>query len=202
MLSRDSVDIPLVEKSKLEENLQRKPVKATLYHGMIGSLMYLTSSRPDLTYAVCLCARYQAKPTKKHLNAVKRVFRYLKGTINMVLWYSKDTAAFQALPPPDYVPGPEEPEKAPPSPVYIPYVSKPVYPEYIPPEDDLLSSDRKADRPEVTFPPRKRLSIVHCPGYEAGEGLVAAAARPIKGRRADYGFLNSVEAEIRRRRAE
>nr|GEW94032.1 retrotransposon protein, putative, unclassified [Tanacetum cinerariifolium] len=86
MLSRDSVDTLLVEKSKLEENLQRKPVKATLYHGMIGSLMYLTSSRPDLTYAVCLCARYQAKPTKKHLNAVKRVFRYLKGTINMVLW--------------------------------------------------------------------------------------------------------------------
>ncbi|GKD10301.1 retrovirus-related pol polyprotein from transposon TNT 1-94 [Tanacetum coccineum] len=46
-----------------------KPVDATLYHGMIGSLMYLTSSRPDLIYAVCLCARYQAKPTKKHLNA-------------------------------------------------------------------------------------------------------------------------------------
>ncbi|GKB14593.1 hypothetical protein Tco_0848516 [Tanacetum coccineum] len=59
---------------------------------MIGSLMYLTSSRPDLIYAVCLCARYQAKPTKKHLNAVKRIFRYLKGTINMDLWYSKDTS--------------------------------------------------------------------------------------------------------------
>nr|GEZ19295.1 hypothetical protein [Tanacetum cinerariifolium] len=47
-------------------------------------------------------------------------------------------AAFQALPPPDYVPGPEEPEQAPPSPVYIPYVSEPVYPEYIPPEDDVF----------------------------------------------------------------
>ncbi|GKC22863.1 hypothetical protein Tco_1025013 [Tanacetum coccineum] len=58
---------------------------------MIGSLMYLTSSRPDLIYAVCLCARYQEKPTKKHLQAVKRIFRYLKGTINMGLWYSKDT---------------------------------------------------------------------------------------------------------------
>ncbi|GJY81267.1 retrovirus-related pol polyprotein from transposon TNT 1-94 [Tanacetum coccineum] len=44
------------------------PVDATLYRGMIGSLMYLTSSRPDLIYAVCLCARYQAKPTEKHLN--------------------------------------------------------------------------------------------------------------------------------------
>nr|GEW98491.1 uncharacterized mitochondrial protein AtMg00810-like [Tanacetum cinerariifolium] len=87
----DYVDMPLVEKSNLDEDLQGKPVDDTLYRGMIGSLMYLTSSRPDLTYAVGLCARYQAKPTKKHLNELKRVFRYLKGTINMGLWYSKDT---------------------------------------------------------------------------------------------------------------
>nr|GFA65828.1 uncharacterized mitochondrial protein AtMg00810-like [Tanacetum cinerariifolium] len=87
----DSVDTPLVEKCKMDKDLQGKPVDATLYHGMIGSLMYLTSSRPDLTYAVCLCFQYQAKPTKKHLNAVKQIFRYLKGTINMGLWYSKDT---------------------------------------------------------------------------------------------------------------
>nr|GFD22291.1 hypothetical protein [Tanacetum cinerariifolium] len=72
MLSSDSVDTPLLEKSKLDEDLQGKPVDATLYRGMIGYLMYLTSSRPDLTYAVCLCARYQAKPIKKHLNAVKQ----------------------------------------------------------------------------------------------------------------------------------
>ncbi|GJY66457.1 retrovirus-related pol polyprotein from transposon TNT 1-94 [Tanacetum coccineum] len=77
--------------SKLDEDLQEKQVDATLYRGMIGSLMYLTSSRPDLIHAVCLCARYQAKPTEKHLQAVKRIFRYLKGTINMGLWYSKDT---------------------------------------------------------------------------------------------------------------
>nr|GEZ69210.1 reverse transcriptase domain-containing protein [Tanacetum cinerariifolium] len=279
--------------------------------------------------------------------------------------YAYVVAAFQALPPPDYVLGPEEPEQAPPSPVYIPYVPKPVYPEYIPPEDDvfpaeeqplpsaalptaespgyipefdpdedpeedddedpeedpadypadhdddeeeeeeepsgddddeqqdeddddeekehpasadsippppalcvtarisfrpqpptlsftkedaerflamhipppspltplssplpqipypplpasplilfiplpaaslplqLLSSDHRADRPEVTLPPRKRLSIVHCLRYEVGESLVAAAARLIEGRRADYGFVDS--AEIRRRRAE
>nr|GEZ24709.1 hypothetical protein [Tanacetum cinerariifolium] len=56
MLSSDSVDTPLVEKSKLDEDLQGKLVDATLYRGMIGSLMYLTFSRPDLTYAVCLCA--------------------------------------------------------------------------------------------------------------------------------------------------
>ncbi|GJY00391.1 retrovirus-related pol polyprotein from transposon TNT 1-94 [Tanacetum coccineum] len=91
MLTTDSVDTPLVEKSKLDEDLQGKQVDATLYHGMIGSFMYLTSSRPDLIHAVCLCARYQAKPTEKHLQAVKRIFRYLKGTINIGLWYSKDT---------------------------------------------------------------------------------------------------------------
>ncbi|GJT86497.1 retrovirus-related pol polyprotein from transposon TNT 1-94 [Tanacetum coccineum] len=87
----DSVDTPMIENKKLDEDLQGKPVDATLYRGMIGSLMYLTSSRPDLNYVVCLCARYQAKPTEKHLQAVKRIFRYLNGTINMGLWYSKDT---------------------------------------------------------------------------------------------------------------
>nr|GFB40972.1 reverse transcriptase domain-containing protein [Tanacetum cinerariifolium] len=66
----------------------------------------------------------------------------------------------------------------------------------------LLSSDRRTDRPEVTLPPQKRLNIVHGLGYEAGESSVAAAARPMEGRRADYGFVNSVEAEIRRRREE
>ncbi|GJS19882.1 hypothetical protein Tco_0448514 [Tanacetum coccineum] len=81
----------MIETKKLDEDLQGKPVDATLYRGMIGSLMYLTASRPDLNYVVCLCARYHAKPTEKHLQAVKRIFRYLNGTINMGLWYSKDT---------------------------------------------------------------------------------------------------------------
>ncbi|GKA82040.1 retrovirus-related pol polyprotein from transposon TNT 1-94 [Tanacetum coccineum] len=89
--STDSVDTPMIENKKLNEDLQGKPVDATLYHGMIESLMYLTASRPDLNYVVCLCAWYQAKPTKKHLQAVKRIFRYLNGTINMGIWYSKDT---------------------------------------------------------------------------------------------------------------
>nr|GFB64445.1 hypothetical protein [Tanacetum cinerariifolium] len=71
-----------------------------------------------------------------------------------------------------------------------------------PPALRLLSSDRRADRPELTLPPQKRLSIVHCSGYEAGESSAAAAARPIEGRRADYGFVGFVEAEIRRRIAE
>ncbi|GJZ54573.1 hypothetical protein Tco_0609458 [Tanacetum coccineum] len=58
---------------------------------MVGSLMYLISSRPDLVFVVCMCSQYQARPTEKHLTAVKRVFRYLKGSINMGLWYLKDT---------------------------------------------------------------------------------------------------------------
>nr|GEX90809.1 retrovirus-related Pol polyprotein from transposon TNT 1-94 [Tanacetum cinerariifolium] len=90
MLTSDSIDTPIVEKNKLED-LQETPVDATLYRGMIRSHMYLTCSRLDLIYVVCLCARYQAKPTEKHLNAVRRIFRYLKGTINMGLWYLNDT---------------------------------------------------------------------------------------------------------------
>ncbi|GJY42399.1 retrovirus-related pol polyprotein from transposon TNT 1-94 [Tanacetum coccineum] len=70
---------PMVEKNKLDEDLQGTPVDTTLYYGMIESFMYLTSSRPDLIYAVCLCARYQAKPTEKHLHALKRIFLIPKG---------------------------------------------------------------------------------------------------------------------------
>ncbi|GKA26644.1 hypothetical protein Tco_0712753 [Tanacetum coccineum] len=58
---------------------------------MVGTLMNLTASRPDLTFVVCMCARYQAKPTEKHLHAVKRILKYLRGTINRGLWYPKDS---------------------------------------------------------------------------------------------------------------
>ncbi|GKE58368.1 hypothetical protein Tco_1497553 [Tanacetum coccineum] len=58
---------------------------------MVGALMYLIASRPDIVHAACYCARYQAKPTEKHLNAVKRIFWYLKDSINMGLRYPKDT---------------------------------------------------------------------------------------------------------------
>ncbi|GJT51573.1 hypothetical protein Tco_0977730 [Tanacetum coccineum] len=81
----------MIETKKLDEYLHGKPVDATLYCGMIGSLIYLIASRPDLNYDVCVCAWYQAKPTGKHLQVVKQIFCYLNGTINMGLWYSKDT---------------------------------------------------------------------------------------------------------------
>nr|GEZ19666.1 retrovirus-related Pol polyprotein from transposon TNT 1-94 [Tanacetum cinerariifolium] len=59
---------------------------------MMGQMSFFLASRPDLVFAVCMCATYQALPTKKHLEALKRVFWYLKGTINWGLWYPKDTA--------------------------------------------------------------------------------------------------------------
>ncbi|GJU32012.1 ribonuclease H-like domain-containing protein [Tanacetum coccineum] len=73
------------------KDLSGEPIDQSDYRSKIGSLMYLTSSRPDLVQAVCYCARYQARPTQKHLKEVKRIFKYLKGTINMGLWYPKDS---------------------------------------------------------------------------------------------------------------
>ncbi|GJW08098.1 retrovirus-related pol polyprotein from transposon TNT 1-94 [Tanacetum coccineum] len=84
--SCDPVDTPMVEKSKLDEDKEGKVVDPSHYRGMIGTLLYLTASRPDLQFAICMCARYQARPTEKHLNAVKRIFRYLKGTVHRGLW--------------------------------------------------------------------------------------------------------------------
>ncbi|GJZ10456.1 retrovirus-related pol polyprotein from transposon TNT 1-94 [Tanacetum coccineum] len=83
---------PMVEKSKLDEDTQGKAMDPTHYRGMIGTLMYLTVSRLDLTFAVCMCARYQAKPTEKHLHAVKRIFKYLRRIVNRGLWYRKDSS--------------------------------------------------------------------------------------------------------------
>jgi len=90
--SCEPVDTPMKEKSKLDEDLNCVPTDPTQYRGMIGTLLYLTSSRPDLQFAICMCARYQAKPTVKHLLAVKRIFRYLRGTVHRGLWYPKDSS--------------------------------------------------------------------------------------------------------------
>nr|GEW23108.1 retrotransposon protein, putative, Ty1-copia subclass [Tanacetum cinerariifolium] len=90
MDSCDPVDTPMVDRLKLDKDPLEIPVDQ--FRSMVGSLMYLTASRPDLVFVVCMCARYQASPTKKHLEALKRVFWYLRGTINWGLWYPKDTA--------------------------------------------------------------------------------------------------------------
>nr|GEU31991.1 uncharacterized mitochondrial protein AtMg00810-like [Tanacetum cinerariifolium] len=82
----------MATKPKLDVDLSGNQVDQTDYHSKIRSLMYLTSSRPDIVQAVCFYARYQSRPTEKHLKEVKRIFRYLRGTINMGLWYLKGSS--------------------------------------------------------------------------------------------------------------
>nr|GEV46269.1 hypothetical protein [Tanacetum cinerariifolium] len=77
-----------------DADLSGTPIDQTKYRSMVGALMYLTSNRPDIVHATCYCACYQAKPTEKHLTAVKRIFWYLKDTINMGLWYRFRTNCF------------------------------------------------------------------------------------------------------------
>ncbi|GJW63316.1 retrovirus-related pol polyprotein from transposon TNT 1-94 [Tanacetum coccineum] len=89
MTSCDSIGTPMATKH-LDADLSGTPVDQTKYHSMVRALMYLTASRPDIVHATCYYARYQAKPSEKHLTVVKRIFRYLKDTINMGLWYPKD----------------------------------------------------------------------------------------------------------------
>ncbi|GJS16004.1 hypothetical protein Tco_0410476 [Tanacetum coccineum] len=75
-------------KDKLDLDKNGTLVDAIKYQSMIGALMYLTSSSPYIVHATCLCARYQAQPTEKHLKEVKRIFHHLWGTVNMGLSYS------------------------------------------------------------------------------------------------------------------
>ncbi|GJS24703.1 retrovirus-related pol polyprotein from transposon TNT 1-94 [Tanacetum coccineum] len=93
MTSCDSIGTNglFLTKTALDADLNGTLVDQTKYRSMVGALMYLTASRPDIVHATCYCACYQAKPTEKHLTAVKRIFRYLKDSINMGLWYPKDT---------------------------------------------------------------------------------------------------------------
>ncbi|MGS7221159.1 reverse transcriptase domain-containing protein, partial [Micrococcus luteus] len=81
--------IPFTAQTCLTSDDNGNPVDAHRYRSMIGSLMYLTASRPDITFAVCYCARFQANPKESHEKAVKRIFRYLKGSSRLGLWYPK-----------------------------------------------------------------------------------------------------------------
>ncbi|GKE10334.1 hypothetical protein Tco_1413885 [Tanacetum coccineum] len=77
--------------TKLTKDEECESVDNTKYRGMIGSLLYLTTSRPDIMFSVCLCARFQEAPKTSHLEVVKRIFRYIKGTTHLGLWYPKRT---------------------------------------------------------------------------------------------------------------
>ncbi|GKB83615.1 retrovirus-related pol polyprotein from transposon TNT 1-94, partial [Tanacetum coccineum] len=76
---------------KLTKDDEADSVDSSKYQGMIGSLLYLTASRPDIMFSVCLCARFQENPKTTHLEAVKRIFRYIRGTSHLGLWYPKGT---------------------------------------------------------------------------------------------------------------
>ncbi|GKD53744.1 retrovirus-related pol polyprotein from transposon TNT 1-94 [Tanacetum coccineum] len=82
---------PIETQKTLLKDKNSEEVYVHIYRLMIGSLMYLTSSRPDIMFAVCACARYQVNPKVSHLHAVKRIFRYLKDQPKLGLWYSKDS---------------------------------------------------------------------------------------------------------------
>nr|GEX58770.1 uncharacterized mitochondrial protein AtMg00810-like [Tanacetum cinerariifolium] len=78
--------------TKLMKDEECESVDSTKYRGMIGSLLYLTASRPDIMFSVCLCARFQEDPKTSHLEAVKRIFLYIKGTMHLGLWFPKQTS--------------------------------------------------------------------------------------------------------------
>ena len=82
---------PMETHKSLTADLEGEDVDVHLYRSMIGSLMYLTASRPDIMFSVCVCARFQVRPKQSHLQAVKRIFRYLKGQPRLGLWYPHDS---------------------------------------------------------------------------------------------------------------
>ncbi|GKA25924.1 gag-pol polyprotein [Tanacetum coccineum] len=86
----DTVTTPMTT-AKIDADLQGTLTDQTKYRSLIGGLMYLTASRPDIAFATFVCARYQACLTEKHLKEVKRIFWYLQQSINKGLWYSKDS---------------------------------------------------------------------------------------------------------------
>ncbi|GJV70588.1 putative ribonuclease H-like domain-containing protein [Tanacetum coccineum] len=82
---------PIETNKALLKDEEAEDVDVHLYRSMIGSLMYLTASRPDIMFVVCACARFQVTPKVSHLHAVKRIFRYLKGQPKLGLWYPRDS---------------------------------------------------------------------------------------------------------------
>ncbi|KAK6143271.1 hypothetical protein DH2020_023619 [Rehmannia glutinosa] len=90
MEEKSSVNIPMNASVKMDMDADGKAVDQTRYRALIGSLLYLTASRPDITFAVGLCAHFQSNPKESHMSVVKRIFRYLKGTIQYGLFYPKN----------------------------------------------------------------------------------------------------------------
>ena len=86
-----SIKTPISPNVKLTINLLGKKVYSSLYRSMISSLLYLTASRPGISYNVGVYSRYQANPKESHMIALKRIIKYVKTTADFSVWYSKDT---------------------------------------------------------------------------------------------------------------
>ena len=87
-----SVRTPMSPNVKLTIDLLGKSIDPSLYRSMIDSLLYLTASRPDISYSVGVCTRYQTNPKESHMIALKRIIKYVKTTAEFGVWYSKDTS--------------------------------------------------------------------------------------------------------------
>ena len=83
---------PMSTTTKLNKDKNGKPVDEKWFRGMIGSLLYLTASRPDIMFATYLCARFQSSPRESYLNAIKRIFKYLSGSLHLGLWYPRSSS--------------------------------------------------------------------------------------------------------------
>ena len=92
MENAKKIGTPMSPTCKLDIDENDKSVNEKLYRGMISSLLYLTASRPDILFNVCVYTRFQSNPKESHMLAVKRILRYLMGTQNLSLWYSKQTS--------------------------------------------------------------------------------------------------------------
>ena len=86
-----SIRTPMSPNVKLTIDLLGKSIDSSLYRSMISSLFYLTASRPNISYSVGVCARYQANPKESHMIALKRIIKYVKTITDFGVWYSKDT---------------------------------------------------------------------------------------------------------------
>nr|XP_023918614.1 uncharacterized protein LOC112030162 [Quercus suber] len=89
--SKKHTSTPMSSSAKLSRDAAGIDVDPTLYRSMIGSLLYLTTSRPDIAFSVGVCARFQAAPKESHLTTVKRIIRYINGTSDYEIWYSRDS---------------------------------------------------------------------------------------------------------------
>ncbi|XP_042752088.1 secreted RxLR effector protein 161-like [Lactuca sativa] len=94
MVDDSKVKVPMAFETKLTPSLDKPTANLTLFQKVIGSLMFLTLSQPDIMFAVCYCARFQTNPREPHMVAVKNIFRYLKRTTSLGIWYPSNSRFF------------------------------------------------------------------------------------------------------------